>query len=307
VRVVLALAVILSVAILASIPLHYVEGAEKWPKSYIPGWEKRDFVYHPLPNGCFRVEVVEEEEKPPILDIPELPKFYLPENVTASEPAISVPPVKLLSDVELAELVEFLVREAGIYEDVRNLMASFRCVVGYYISFGSRVYYVVTLAFHSLPGQAEGSSKSMLVPFWVEWRGVVDGRNVSVRGYVISVMFEAYREGGEWKLYKWYPNPDVAIPLPGPVKSPDLVRDAVKAERLAREWLKDKGVKGAIVKFTNIIEDSDRRLANVVAVDCRGADDWTLWRIVVDLNGERVVEDMSRPALYWGPPWRCLG
>ena len=193
------------------------------------------------------------------------------------------PPIKSLDYSELSNLVAFLI----------------------HVSLDSRIYYVVTLAFHALPGQAEGALKNILVPFWVNWSGLVDGRSVSVKGYVISVTFEAYMEDGKWRLYRWYPNPSVAIPLPGPVKDPSLVDDAIKAERIAREWLKSKGVQGAIVKFANIVDYCGSKVANVVAVDCRSSDDWTLWRIVVDLDNERVVEDKSRPGFYWGPPWRC--
>ena len=42
-------------------------------------------------------------------------------------------------------------------------------------------------------------------------------------------------------------------------------------------------------------------------MDCRGKDDWALWRIKVDLLEEAVVEDWSGPVFYWGPPWRCPG
>jgi len=301
VRVILALAIILSVAILASIPLRYVEeaveNAMNRPKFYIPGWERRDYIYHPLPNGCFRVEGAIEHP---------LPGPFLPAGVTAS------PPAEPLSDVELAELVDFLIREAGIYEYVKSFMDSFHCVVDYhydiividrYTSVDVKAGYRVILAFHSLPGQIEGSSEVMLVPFWVEWRDV----GVSIKGYAISVTFEAYRENGEWKLRRWYPDFHVTIPLPGPVMNPDLAEDAMKAERLAREWLESIGIKGAIVRFAHIEEDGVEKLAKVITVDCRSADDWTLWRIVVDLKRERVVKDISWPILYRGPPWRCLG
>jgi len=313
VRVILALAIILSVAILALIPLRYVEedveSAVKRPKSYLPGWERRDYIYHPLPNGCFRVEGIIEHPRP----------GPIPAGVTVP------PPAEPLSDVELAELVDFLIREAGIYEYVKSFMASFRCVVDYHhhiivISryvvveynhtivtdhefIDAKAGYRVILAFHSLPGQIEGSSEIMPVPFWVEWRDV----GISIKGYAISVTFEAYRENGEWKLHRWYPDFHVTIPLPGPVMNPDLAEDAVKAEKLAREWLESIGIKGAIVRFAHIEEDGVEKLAKVIAVDCRSADDWTLWRIVVDLKRERVIKDMSRPILYRGPPWRCLG
>ena len=174
------------------------------------------------------------------------------------------------------------------------------------------IYYVVTIAFHMLPGQAEGVSKGSPKPFWVEWEGSVEGLKVRFRGYAVSVTFEAYRdEGGVWRIHKWYPNVDVALPLPEASTKPDVAKEAAKAVRIARDWLKSKGVKGAIVRFTGLIEKFDgegnlvHKEARVVAVDCRGKDDWTLWRIKVDLLEETVVEDWSGPVLYWGPPWRC--
>jgi hypothetical protein len=165
-----------------------------------------------------------------------------------------------------------------------------------------------------LPGQAEGVSKGSPKPFWVEWEGSVEGLKVRFRGYAVSVTFEAYKdEGGVWRIHKWYPNVDVALPLPEASTKPDVAKEATKAVRIARDWLKSKGVKGAIVRFTGLIEKYDgkgslvHKEARVVAVDCRGKDDWTLWRIKVDLLEETVVEDWSGPVLYWGPPWRCPG
>jgi len=52
----------------------------------------------------------------------------------------------------------------------------------------------VTIAFHMLPGQAEGVSKGSPKPFWVEWEGSVEGLKVRLRGYAVSVTFEAYRD-----------------------------------------------------------------------------------------------------------------
>jgi hypothetical protein len=165
-----------------------------------------------------------------------------------------------------------------------------------------------------LPGQAEGVSKGSPKPFWVEWEGSVGGLKVRFRGYAVSVTFEAYKdEGGVWRIHKWYPNVDVALPLPEASTKPDVANEAAKAVRIARDWLKSKGVEGAIVRFTGLIEKFDgkgnlvHKEARVVAVDCRGKDDWTLWRIKVDLLKETVVEDWSSPLFYWGPPWRCPG
>ena len=116
-----------------------------------------------------------------------------------------------------------------------------------------------------------------------------------------------------WRIHKWYPNVDVALPLPEASTKPDVANEAAKAVRIARDWLKSKGVEGAIVRFTGLIEKFDdegglvHKEARVVAVDCRGKDDWTLWRIKVDLLEETVVDDWSSPVLYWGPPWRCPG
>ena len=272
-----------------------------WPKSYVPGWERRDFIYHLLPNGCFRVEIVEVDE--------------VGGSSNSSVPVTSAgPDIPPLSDDELSYLVDMFLRESGLYDDVKNLIRSHRCAVSWFPSIGSKIYYVVTVAFHMLPGQAEGVSKGSPKPFWVEWEGSVGGLKVRFRGYAVSVTFEAYRdEGGVWRIHKWYPNVDVALPLPEASTKPDVAKEAAKAVRIARDWLKSKGVKGAIVRFTGLIEKFDDRgglvhkEARVVAVDCRGKDDWTLWRIKVDLLEETVVEDWSSPVLYWGPPWRCPG
>jgi hypothetical protein len=271
-----------------------------WPKSYVPGWERRDFIYYSLPNGCFRVEVVE-------VDGSSSSNSSVP--VTSAGP--DIPP---LSDDELSYLVDMFLREGGLYDDVKDLIRSYRCAVSWFPSIGSRIYYVVTIAFHMLPGQAEGVSKGSPKPFWVEWEGSVEGLKVRFRGYVVSVTFEAYRgEGGVWRVHRWYPNVDVALPLPEASTKPDVANEAAKAVKIARDWLKSKGVEGAIVRFTGLIEKFDDRgslvhkEARVVAVDCRGKDDWTLWRIKVDLLKETVVEDWSGPVFYWGPPWRCPG
>jgi hypothetical protein len=271
-----------------------------WPKSYVPGWERRDFIYHLLPNGCFRVKVVEVDGSSS-------------SNGSASAPSAR-PDIPPLSDDELSYLVDLFLRESGLYDDVRDLIRSYRCAVSWFPSVGSRVYYVVTVAFHMLPGQAEGVSKGSPKPFWVEWEGSVEGLKVRFRGYAVSVTFEAYKdEGGVWRIHKWYPNVDVALPLPEASTKPDVANEAAKAVRIARDWLKSKGVEGAIVRFTGLIEKFDdegglvHKEARVVAVDCRGKDDWTLWRIKVDLLEETVVEDWSSPVLYWGPPWRCPG
>jgi len=270
-----------------------------WLKSYVPGWERRDFIYYPLPIGCFRVEIVEVDE------VGGSSNSSIP--VTSAGP--DIPP---LSDDELSYLVDMFLRESGLYDDVKNLIRSHRCAVSWFPSIGSRIYYVVTIAFHMLPGQAEGVSKGSPKPFWVEWEGSVEGLKVRFRGYAVSVTFEAYRdEGGVWRIHEWYPNVDVALPLPEASTKPDVAKEATKAVRIARDWLKSKGVKGAIVRFTGLIEKFDgegnlvHKEARVVAVDCRGKDAWTLWRIKVDLLEETVVEDWSGPVLYWGPPWRC--
>jgi hypothetical protein len=272
-----------------------------WPKSYVPGWERRDFIYHLLPNGCFRVEIVEVDE--------------VGGSSNSSVPVTSAgPDIPPLSDDELSYLVDMFLRESGLYDDVKDLIRSHRCAVSWFPSIGSKIYYVVTIAFHMLPGQAEGVSKGSPKPFWVEWEGSVEDLKVRFRGYAVSVTFEAYRdEDGVWRIHKWYPNVDVALPLPEASTKPDVAKEATKAVRIARDWLKSKGVKGAIVRFTGLIEKFDgegnlvHKEARVVAVDCRGKDDWTLWRIKVDLLKETVVEDWSGPVLYWGPPWRCPG
>ena len=300
---------LLVIAVLIVVPQYHGEGATRWPKSYVSGWERREFVYYPLPNGCYRVKVVEVAGGAGGSDagegVPEPPKVTPAIEVTRTMPPDSLPPEALLSDAELAALVDFLVREAGLGDYLGRLMASYRCVVEYYVSAGSRLYYVVTLAFHSYPGQIQGASKSVLVPFWIEWTGYLKGEKVSVKGYVTGVTFEAYRDGGEWRLYKWYPRVSVGIPPPGPVQDPSIAGEALMAERIAREWLRNKGVEGAMVRFANMIETGHSRIANVVAVDCRSPEDWTLWKVVVDLNAGRVLEGESRVAYYWGPPWRC--
>jgi hypothetical protein len=295
--------VLTSTALIALVGLGIVGSlsGSGWPKSYVPGWERRDFIYHLLPNGCFRVEIVEVDE--------------VGGSSNSSVPVTSAgPDIPPLSDDELSYLVDLFLRESGLYDDVKNLIRSHRCAVSWFPSIGSKIYYVVTIAFHMLPGQAEGVSKGSPKPFWVEWEGSVEGLKVRFRGYVVSVTFEAYRdEGGMWRIHKWYPNVDVALPLPEASTKPDVAKEAAKAVRIARDWLKSKGVKGAIVRFTGLIEKFDDRVglvhkeARVVAVDCRGKDDWTLWRIKVDLLEETVVEDWSGPVFYWGPPWRCPG
>ena len=269
-----------------------------WHKSYVPGWERRDFIYYPLPNGRFRVEVVEGGGSSN-------------SSVPVTSAGLDIPP---LSDDELLYLVDMFLRESGLYDGVKDLIRSYRCAVSWFPSIGSKIYYVVTVAFHMLPGQAEGVSKGSPKPFWVEWEGSVGGLKVRFRGYAVSVTFEAYKgEGGVWRIHKWYPNVDVALPLPEASTKPDVAKEATKAVRIARDWLKSKGVEGAIVRFTGLIEKYDdkgslvHKEARVVAVDCRGKDDWTLWRIKVDLLEETVVEDWSGPVLYWGPPWRCPG
>jgi hypothetical protein len=295
--------VLTSTALIALVGLGIVGSlsGSGWPKSYVPGWERRDFIYHLLPNGCFRVEIVEVDE--------------VGGSSNSSVPVPSArPDIPPLSDDELSYLVDLFLRESGLYDSVKDLIRSYRCAVSWFPSVGSRVYYVVTIAFHMLPGQAEDVSKGSPKPFWVEWEGSVGGLKVRFRGYVVSVTFEAYKdEGGVWRIHKWYPNVDVALPLPEASAKPDVANEAAKAVRIARDWLKSKGVEGAIVRFTGLIEKFDDRgslvhkEARVVAVDCRGEDDWTLWRIKVDLLEETVVEDWSGPVLYWGPPWRCPG
>jgi hypothetical protein len=285
-----------------------------WPKSYVPGWERRDFIYHLLPNGCFRVEIVEVSSSSSSNSSGSVPVPSARPVVQGGVSSNSTIDIPSLSDDELSYLVDMFLRESGLYDGVRDLIRSHRCAVSWFSSIGSRVYYVVTVAFHMLPGRAEGVSKGSPKPFWVEWEGSVEDLKVRFRGYAVSVTFEAYRdEGGMWRLHKWYPNVDVALPLPEASTKPDVAKEATKAVRIARDWLKSKGVKGAIVRFTGLIEKFDdggglmHKEARVVAVDCRGKDDWTLWRIKVDLLEETVVEDWSGPVLYWGPPWRCPG
>ena len=285
-----------------------------WPKSYVSGWERRDFIYYPLPIGCFRVEIVEVGGSSSSNSSSSVPVPSVRPVVQGGVSSNSTIDIPSLSDDELSYLVDMFLRESGLYDGVKDLIRSYRCAVSWFPSIGSRVYYVVTIAFHMLPGQAEGVSKGSPKPFWVEWEGSVEGLKVRFRGYAVSVTFEAYRdEGGVWRIHKWYPNVDVALPLPEASTKPDVANEATKAVRIARDWLKSKGVKGAIVRFTGLIEKFDDRgslvhkEARVVAVDCRGKDDWTLWRIKVDLLEETVVEDWSGPVLYWGPPWRCPG
>jgi len=308
--------VLTSTALIALVGLGIVGSlsGSGWPKSYVPGWERRDFIYHLLPNGCFRVEIVEVSSSSSSNSSGSVPVPSVRPVVQGGVSSNSTIGIPSLSDDELSYLVDMFLRESGLYDSVRDLIRSYRCAVSWFPSVGSRVYYVVTVAFHMLPGQAEGVSKGSPKPFWVEWEGSVGGLKVRFRGYVVSVTFEAYKdEGGVWRIHKWYPNVDVALPLPEASTKPDVANEAAKAVRIARDWLKSKGVEGAIVRFTGLIEKFDgkgnlvHKEARVVAVDCRGKDDWTLWRIKVDLLKETVVEDWSSPLFYWGPPWRCPG